>query len=554
MLEGHVVRRRAARQTLAATLTTVALLLGVLGVSPVRGLAFTFNVNSTADIEDDDLANPSCHASNGKCTLRAAVGQASLLDPGAGHHTINVPAGTYTLKLVGTEETFSAAGDLNVRYSMNIIGAGSGSTYIQASTEISTPGIDRLFMVNADHVKLVIKSLTMRRGNGFGDGGGAVLSEYSTGSVAIDRVVITNNRTTGKGSAIKSFGSLTITNSYLSNNTSLGPTVDHSDGNLTVRNSTFTGNTNGTGTLRHYGETGSALVDRSTFYDNTMGLAGYGTIGVGENDTDASKLTIWNSTLSGNHGNGAAIRAYDDAILAIESATIANNDGPGLWSSSDTTIKNTILSANGTDNCVTTSPGSLGHNLDSRDDCKFGGAPGDIINGNAALGTLKDNGGSTWTRGLGAASDARDAGAGCQSTDQRGVARPRDSDGDGIKVCDIGAFEAGNVSTATPAPTSAPTSAPTAAPTTAPTEPPPSASAPATEGPAETGAASADPSASVAAGETPAGPAPTPGPTAAPLPASDGLSQTSILWIAIGLMAVLLAFGLGGMVRRRSSR
>lgn len=547
-----MVRRRVAGQRVAAALTIAALLLGMLGASPVRALAFVFNVNSTVDLEDDDLANPSCHASNGKCTLRAAVGQASVLDPGASHHTINVPAGTYTLILDGVDETFSNAGDLNVRYDMWIVGAGSSKTYVQASSSVSTPGIDRLFMVNADTVDLSISNMTLRRGNGFGEGGGAIRAEYANGSVTLDKVVITNNRTTEKGSAIKSLGDLTIRDSYISNNTSLGGTVDHGFGSLTIKRSTFTGNTNGTGTIRYFGDLGSGLVERTTIYNNKMGLAGYGiAVSIGEDATDGTELTVRNSTISGNHGSGPALRALSAAIMRVESSTIASNDGFGIKPSPATNIKNSIFAGNGGGNCDSPLPDSEGYNLDTGTTCGFT-APGDLQNANAALGALKDNGGPNWTRALGTASDARDAGSGCPTVDQRGIARPRDSDGDGVKKCDIGAYEAGNPVASTPAPPSTP---PTAAPTEAPpTEAPPTEAPAATETPAETAGASTEPTAAASPGETPGGPVATPAPTAAPIPASDGMSETSILWIVIGVMAVLLAFGLGGMVRRRSSR
>ncbi len=57
--------------------------------------------------------------------------------------------------------------------------------------------------------------------------------------------------------------------------------------------------------------------------------------------------------------------------------------------------------------------------------------------------TLRDNGGPTRTHALLAGSTAIDRGdnSGAPGTDQRGVARPRDGDGNGSKIVDIGAFE-----------------------------------------------------------------------------------------------------------------
>ncbi len=57
---------------------------------------------------------------------------------------------------------------------------------------------------------------------------------------------------------------------------------------------------------------------------------------------------------------------------------------------------------------------------------------------------LADNGGNTQTHALQAASPAIDLGdsATCAATDQRGVARPTDGNGDAVAQCDAGAYEA----------------------------------------------------------------------------------------------------------------
>jgi hypothetical protein len=68
-----------------------------------------------------------------------------------------------------------------------------------------------------------------------------------------------------------------------------------------------------------------------------------------------------------------------------------------------------------------------------------------VFYGDPFLGPLQDNGGSPWTQALLDASPAVDAGenASCLMTDQRGIKRPQDGNGDGSAVCDIGAFEIG---------------------------------------------------------------------------------------------------------------
>ncbi len=77
---------------------------------------------------------------------------------------------------------------------------------------------------------------------------------------------------------------------------------------------------------------------------------------------------------------------------------------------------------------------SAGHNLESRNQCKFVAA-GDRVDTDPRLGPLADNGGPTLTLALLTGSPAIDAGLDCPAVDQRGVARPQ---GPG---CDIGAFE-----------------------------------------------------------------------------------------------------------------
>lgn len=85
---------------------------------------------------------------------------------------------------------------------------------------------------------------------------------------------------------------------------------------------------------------------------------------------------------------------------------------------------------------------SRGYNLDSDGSCALG-ADGDLSGVDPLLASLRNYTGFTPTRALLPGSPAIDAGrnTGCPDTDQRGANRPRDGEGDGFAVCDIGAVE-----------------------------------------------------------------------------------------------------------------
>jgi hypothetical protein len=99
--------------------------------------------------------------------------------------------------------------------------------------------------------------------------------------------------------------------------------------------------------------------------------------------------------------------------------------------------RDTILAGNSADTAGKNCFGKItsqGHNIEDGDSCGLTG-PGDKKSTAIALGPLAFNGGPTRTHAIFESGPAFDAGFGCPSTDQRGVARPT---GTG---CDIGAYE-----------------------------------------------------------------------------------------------------------------
>lgn len=254
-------------------------------------------------------------------------------------------------------------------------------------------------------------------------------------AATLHRLIIADGRSMdGYGSGIYNLGSLTITNSTIMNNFTPGFTKDR------------------------------------RFPPNTMGGGIY----------NGGQLSISNSTLTGNrtqvtsgiNGGGAIFNAINvTGQLTITNSTIIHNGanwGGGLMGTA--TLYNTIIagSTRGED-CRSNQPITGANYLIADGSC------GATRTGDPMLGPLQDNGDGILTHALlpgSPAIDAADAAA-CPPTDQRGIARPLDGNGDGFAVCDLGAVEAPPVATPTPTPTATETPIPTITPTATGTPTPP---------------------------------------------------------------------------------
>jgi hypothetical protein len=192
-------------------------------------------------------------------------------------------------------------------------------------------------------------------------------------------------------------------------------------GRLTINNSTISGNStrwNASG-IANYGR---LMINNSTISGNSAVLCG-GVINF------SGTVTINNSTISRNAGaNSAAIFSGWGGLVTLQNSVVANRP---------------------VNNCYTLYGGTIisnGYNLSSDDTCSFTG-PGDMNNTDPKLGTLGNYGGPTQTIPLLKGSPAIDAGNpnGCTdgngnllTTDQRGRPRPDKEDSSG---CDMGAVE-----------------------------------------------------------------------------------------------------------------
>ncbi len=170
------------------------------------------------------------------------------------------------------------------------------------------------------------------------------------------------------------------------------------------------------------------LITNSAIFNNIASLSPY----PGGILTLSSPLTIRNSTITGNSGTG--VGAQGETV--ISNSTIAGNTGNGLdFFDFTLTITNTILANNGGLDCqnqygtVVVNENNL---IETNLNC---GVP--MLTSDPNLGPLANNSGITQTLALLPGSPAINAGndATCETTDQRGVARPEGPH------CDIGAYE-----------------------------------------------------------------------------------------------------------------
>jgi len=320
--------------------------------------------------------------------------------------------------------------------------------------------------------------------NGASRGGGCI-SGTNGATVTITGSTISGNRAcAGAGIGIDN-AQLTVMNSTISGNICGGRCQGgpgggiafSGGGTLTVTNSTISDNSgggtpNGAGAGMFLGGGGTATVTDSTISDNSTGSAGPG----GGVLNGLQMLTVTNSTISNNStaGPGGGVANY--GTLTLTNSTISGNVAPtggGVSNGNGGTaqIGDTILNAGASGGTIANAGTftSLGYNLASDNGGGVLTGPGDQINTDPMLGPLQDNGGPTFTHALLPGSPAINTGDPNFTPppfyDQRGPGFARVVNG----RIDKGSFEVQTGGTPTPTPTASPTATPTPTPRTTPT-------------------------------------------------------------------------------------
>jgi CSLREA domain-containing protein len=392
----------------------------------------TASANTYAVTKTTDTADGSCDLAD--CSLREAVIAANA---NAGADAIDLQTSqTYTLSLGSADSAVGtvteASGDLDITGAVTL--NGNGST-------VNANSIDRAIAIGmatpSASFDVVINDLTITGGlaQGSASHGGGI--SVRGAKLTLNRCVVTGN-STNDGASIDNGGGIAL---IYNSSPSIQPQFYLND--TTVSNNTG-GNGGGV-----YSENAIIIFQRSTLSGNiskSSGGGGFYAVGGTFNN-----VQLLNCTISGNSttGNGGGFQSTNGTYL-FSNTTVTQNtatgNGGGIYKPFGTfTLKNNIIvgntGASGSD-CVGTFTSSGGNVFGSSGGCTAGGSDTTATSASSVLNTtLANNGGLTKTHRLITGSPALDFGSGCEATDQRGVTRPIDGNGDSSAICDAGSYE-----------------------------------------------------------------------------------------------------------------
>jgi hypothetical protein len=375
--------------------STFLLFVLLLQALPVQSQFYNFTVDNTLDLDDANLADYQCIASNGSCTLRAAIEQLNYNDGIVSTIDFQAPGMVFNI-----DSALSISTDIEITgYGIDFITINSNSAvalFIYESLTISDLTINGGYIyVNID-AGLTMEDVKVADSTGSSAGG--AIAFYGS-SLNLTRCQLTGNQVTYEGGAVYAVGyggfpaSVTLIDCTLTDNqageegagiyTEVDTVIEGSwiEGNIAttdgggiyiggdsttvdITRTNISGNqaANGGGVLI---DTTAATVKirESSIITNTAGTDGGGLLSRGSEVLHLTNTTVSTNTAA-NNGGGLC---FDNDLTAatINSCTVAKNtadsdgdggNGGGFYNSNTfgiVEIRDSLLAANNDDSAGT---------------------------------------------------------------------------------------------------------------------------------------------------------------------------------------------------------
>ncbi len=324
----------------------------------------TFVVNDQTDAVDNNIGDGVCLATNGKCTLRAAIQEANAqyaAHPGT-MYTITVPGAVtffsgpriYALTLTGSGEDNAATGDLDIKCNLRLNTTNGRAALVNAS------GLgDRAFHIiqpASGPINVTLVNVGFENGS-VADRGGGMLIENGASSVTLTGLSVLTNTATGQfaeggGIDLRGGGTLTLNGVLVRSNRAQGGNNGSTrgggiavSGKLIVNASTIDSNVLAENTaadnISGYGAgidveccPGTLDISNSTISNNSMSLGSAAQFIVGGGINAGGTVTITGSTISKNTVSGTGSNAsvleggglYVNGSLTMDTSTVTGNN------------------------------------------------------------------------------------------------------------------------------------------------------------------------------------------------------------------------------------
>jgi CSLREA domain-containing protein len=322
----------------------------------------TFVVNDQSDAVDTNIGDGVCLATNGRCTLRAAIQEANAqyaAHPGT-MYTISVPGAVtvfsnprvYPLTLTGSGEDNAATGDLDIKCNLllnttngrralvNASGLGDRAFHIIQPTSapinvtLVNVGFENgsvtargggMLIENAVSVTLTgLSVLTNTVTSQFAEGGGIDLQ--GGGTLTLNGVLVRGNHVTGGNNGSTRGGGIVVSGRLIVNNSTI-------DSNVLAEN-TATDNISGYGAgIDVQCCPGTLDISNSTISNNTISLGAAAQFITGGGINAGGTVTITGSTISGNTVSGTGSNSsvleggglYVNGTMTMDTSTVTGN-------------------------------------------------------------------------------------------------------------------------------------------------------------------------------------------------------------------------------------